>query len=45
METPLFPGIPKAHCVVMGDFNMEPNNPILKPITQRLHVATIELDA
>ena len=29
--------IPKAHCVVMGDFNMEPNNPILKPITQRLH--------
>lgn len=29
--------IPKEHCVLMGDFNMEPNNPILNPIMQKLY--------
>ncbi len=29
--------IPKEHCVLMGDFNVEPDNPILYPIMQRLH--------
>ena len=29
--------IPKEHCVLMGDFNMEPNNPILSPIMQKLY--------
>jgi endonuclease/exonuclease/phosphatase family metal-dependent hydrolase len=29
--------IPEEHCVLMGDFNMEPDNPILYPITQKLH--------
>ncbi len=27
----------KERCVLMGDFNMEPNNPILIPIVQRLY--------
>ena len=27
----------EEHCVLMGDFNMEPDNPILNPITQILH--------
>ena len=29
--------IPKEHCVLMGDFNMEPDNPILNPIMQKLY--------
>ena len=29
--------IPKEHCVLMGDFNMQPDNPILNPIMQRLY--------
>ena len=29
--------LPKERCVLMGDFNMEPDNPILEPITQRLY--------
>ncbi len=28
--------IPKEHCVLMGDFNMEPDNQILNPIMQSL---------
>ena len=28
--------IPGEHCVLMGDFNMEPHNPILGPVVQRL---------
>ena len=28
--------IPEGPCVVMGDFNMEPDNPILEPLTRRL---------
>lgn len=28
--------IPKEHCVLMGDFNMEPDNQILNPIMQGL---------
>ena len=28
--------IPKEHCVLMGDFNMEPDNQILNPIMQDL---------
>ena len=28
--------IPKEHCVLMGDFNMEPDNQILDPIMQSL---------
>ena len=30
------PNIPKEHCVLMGDFNMEPDNQILNPIMQSL---------
>ncbi len=29
--------IPEKHCVLMGDFNMEPDNPILNPIMQKLY--------
>ncbi len=29
--------LPKERCVLMGDFNMEPDNPILVPIMQRLY--------
>ena len=29
--------LPKKRCVLMGDFNMEPDNPILNPIMQRLY--------
>lgn len=29
--------LPKERCVLMGDFNMEPDNPILNPIMQRLY--------
>lgn len=29
--------IPKERCVLMGDLNMEPDNPILNPIMQRLY--------
>ena len=28
--------VTKEHCVLMGDFNMEPDNPILNPIMQKL---------
>ena len=28
--------MPKEHCVLMGDFNMEPDNQILNPIMQSL---------
>ena len=28
--------IPKERCVLMGDFNMEPDNPTLNPIAQKL---------
>ena len=28
--------ISKTHCVLMGDFNMEPDNPILHPLMQKL---------
>ena len=28
--------IPEDRCVLMGDFNMEPDNPILQPIMQKL---------
>ena len=28
--------IPEGPCVLMGDFNMEPDNPILEPLTRRL---------
>ena len=29
--------LPEARCVLMGDFNMEPDNPILEPVRQRLY--------
>lgn len=29
--------MPEEHCVLMGDFNMEPDNPILNPIMHSLH--------
>lgn len=29
--------LPDHRCVLMGDFNMEPDNPILQPIMQRLY--------
>ena len=29
--------LPKNRCVLMGDFNMEPDNPILSPIMQSLY--------
>lgn len=29
--------LPENRCVLMGDFNMEPDNPILNPIMQRLY--------
>lgn len=29
--------LPKDRCVLMGDFNMEPDNPILSPIMQSLY--------
>ncbi len=29
--------IPEKHCVLMGDFNMEPDNPTLMPIKQSLY--------
>jgi endonuclease/exonuclease/phosphatase family metal-dependent hydrolase len=29
--------ISEKPCVLMGDFNMEPDNPILRPIMQKLH--------
>lgn len=29
--------IPKERCVLLGDFNMEPDNPLLYPIMQSLH--------
>jgi len=29
--------LPKERCVLMGDFNMEPDNPILNPIMQKLY--------
>ena len=28
--------LPKERCVLMGDFNMQPDNPILRPIQERL---------
>ena len=33
----VIPNLPKERCVFMGDFNMEPDNPILKPIMDRLY--------
>ena len=36
VETVVY-NIPKEHCVLMGDFNMEPDNPILNPIMQKLY--------
>lgn len=32
----IVPHISDVRCVLMGDFNMEPDNPMLKPIKQRL---------
>ena len=29
--------LPKARCVLLGDFNMQPDNPILNPIMQSLY--------
>lgn len=29
--------ISEEHCVLMGDFNMEPDNPILNPVMQKLY--------
>ena len=29
--------IPQRRCVLMGDFNMQPDNPILAPVKQRLY--------
>jgi endonuclease/exonuclease/phosphatase family metal-dependent hydrolase len=33
----VIPNIPNEHCVLMGDFNMEPDDPILNPIMQKLY--------
>ena len=33
------------HCVLMGDFNMEPDNPILHPIMQTLHDTALHFSA
>ncbi len=33
----VIPNLPENRCVLMGDFNMEPDNPILQPIMQRLY--------
>lgn len=32
----VFSNMPREHCVLMGDFNMEPDNQILNPIMQSL---------
>lgn len=33
----VIPNLPENRCVFMGDLNMEPDNPILAPIMQRLY--------
>ena len=33
----VIPNLPEKRCVLMGDFNMEPDNPILDPIMRRLY--------
>jgi endonuclease/exonuclease/phosphatase family metal-dependent hydrolase len=33
----VIPNLPENRCVFMGDLNMEPNNPILAPIMQKLY--------
>ena len=37
--------LPKERCVLMGDFNMEPDNPILKPLMQSLQDTAKEFSA
>ena len=36
--------MPNEHCVLMGDFNMQPDNEILSPIMQRLYDTSQDFD-